>query len=138
MGRILALDVGASKIGLAMSDAERIIAQPLDYVVSPSEAVEEISSLVREYDVEKLVIGLPKTGSGSEGVQAEETKRIAQALAQTLNLPIEYFDERFTTKEALNFKTKHSVPLDSLAAQKLLEQYLKKLKTQNAKSKTTF
>lgn len=129
MGRILALDIGTSNIGLAMTDPEKIIAQALDYTVSPSEAVEEISSLVREFDVEKLVIGLPKTSEGAEGQQAGETKRIAGEIMQVLEIPVDYFDERFTTKEASNFRTKsNNIPIDSLAAQRLLEQYLTKSK----------
>ena len=125
MGRILALDLGSSRTGLAISDEEKIISQALPFTVTLNELEETVRNLNQEYSFELMLVGLPKTLDGSEGSQAVWTKKIAERISQAVGLPVVFLDERLTSKQAFHFKNDTSVPLDSLAAQKLMETYLK-------------
>lgn len=126
MGRILALDLGSKRIGLAITDEDKIIAQPLGITASPENAHQVLEDLKTDFDIEKIVVGLPKSLSGEEGPQAQKIKIQAEKISEYLNLPVEYLDERLTTKQAFNILNRDkNIPIDSLAAQKILEQYLK-------------
>ena len=126
MGRILALDIGEKRIGLAITDEGKIISQPMPYTVSPKELPNLLNELSSDYEIEEIIVGMPLSMSGNAGPQAEKFKKIFDKLKESTNIPLNYFDERLTTKQAQ--KLIHSgstLPVDSLAAQQLLESYLK-------------
>ena len=126
MGRILALDIGSSRIGLAITDENQIICQPMPYTVKPAELIGTLESLNSDYGIEKIIVGLPKSLSGEEGMQAKKTREQGDMIQKSLNIPIEYFDERLTSKEAIRLSQSGStLPIDSLAAQQILQDYLK-------------
>jgi len=121
---VLALDYGAARCGCAVSDPTGVLATPLDSISDPGSdrGLEEISRLVADSQAERVVVGLPVSLSGHEGPQAEEARRFAELLAERLEVPVETFDERFTTRLAQ--RTPGRMPEDSRAAAHLLESYL--------------
>ena len=100
--KVLALDYGAARTGVAVSDPTGTLARPLRIVrrAAGEEGLRELAELVRAEDVERVVVGLPLTLRGERGSQAEETDRFAAALEAVLDVPVERFDERFTTSLA--------------------------------------
>jgi putative Holliday junction resolvase len=97
--KVLALDYGAARTGVAVSDPTGTLARPLRIVTraASEEGMKELAELVRGEEVERVVVGLPLTLRGERGEQAEETERFAEALEAILDVPVERFDERFTT-----------------------------------------
>lgn len=97
--KVLALDYGAARTGVAVSDPTGTLARPLRIVAraASEEGMKELAELVRGEEVERVVVGLPLTLRGERGEQAEETERFAEALEAILDVPVERFDERFTT-----------------------------------------
>ena len=97
--KVLALDYGAARTGVAVSDPTGTLARPLRIVAraASEEGMKELADLVRGEEVERVVVGLPLTLRGERGEQAEETERFAEALEAILDVPVERFDERFTT-----------------------------------------
>ena len=97
--KVLALDYGAARTGVAVSDPTGTLARPLRIVAraASEEGMKELAELVRGEEVERVVVGLPLTLRGERGTQAEETERFAEALEAILDIPVERFDERFTT-----------------------------------------
>ncbi len=129
--RIMALDVGGRRIGVAVSDETRLIATPLRYVLRGRRDHAAIRSLVETWDVERLVVGMPTGLSGREGPQAAEVRAYAERLAAALNLPLEYWDERLTTtiaEQALisvgTRRAKRREQIDAVAAAVILQSYL--------------
>ena len=99
MGRVLAVDPGTVRVGLAISDPLRITAQPL--AVIPSEgAVSHIADLCRDQDVEEVVVGLPITESGVEGEPAAAARRLGDEIRVATGLPVTAVDERYTSRMA--------------------------------------
>src|SRR5262249_53474146 len=100
--KVLALDYGSARTGVAVSDPSGTIARPLEVVErAGSEAgLARLAQIVREQDAERIVVGLPLTLRGEHGAQAEETDRFVEALAAAVDVPVERFDERFTAKLA--------------------------------------
>ncbi len=122
--KVLALDYGAARTGVAISDASGSIARPLEVVEragSPA-GLERIGALVREHDAERVVVGLPLTLKGEHGSQARETDGFVRALEAALEVPVETYDERFTT--TLAAQATGNAPEDARAAAHLLESYL--------------
>jgi putative Holliday junction resolvase len=117
----MALDFGAARTGVAVSDPTGIVARPLCVVERAS--VDEIASLVRDEQVEEVVVGHPLTLRGERGEQARATERFAKALRATLDVPVVLFDERFTTDLAEQTSSS-SAPEDARAAAHLLSSYL--------------
>jgi putative Holliday junction resolvase len=100
-GRILGLDVGERRIGVAVSDPDRHFALPLNSVDrKQGHELEAIAGLVRADEVDELVVGLPLTLGGDHGAQAASTKAFAEELARFLSLPVHFWDERLSTREA--------------------------------------
>ena len=99
MGRVLAVDPGTVRVGLAVSDPLRITAQPLD-VIPASEAVDRISRVCRELDVEEIVIGLPTTERGEEGESARLARTLGAELHVATGLPVTTIDEKYTSRMA--------------------------------------
>lgn len=102
MGRVLALDIGERRIGVAVSDPTGTVARPLTTIVRRSRQADwqAISQLVDEYAVERVLIGLPLSLDGSEGPQARQVRRYAERLASALTVPLEFWDERYSSLTA--------------------------------------
>ena len=122
--KVLALDYGSARTGVAVSDPTGTVARPLGVVErAASEAgIARLVELVREEEVERIVVGLPITLRGEHGAQAEETERFVELLRAAVDLPVESFDERFTTKLAEAGETR--AEQDAVAAAHLLSSYL--------------
>jgi putative Holliday junction resolvase len=97
--KVLALDYGAARTGVAVSDPTGTLARPLRVVerAGSEDGMKELADLVRTEEAERVVVGLPLTLRGERGDQAKETERFAEALEAILDVPVERFDERFTT-----------------------------------------
>ncbi len=122
--RVLALDFGAARTGVAVSDASGTIARPLEVIeraASPA-GLRRIGELVAAEDAEQVVVGLPLTLRGERGEQARETEAFVDALRGAVGVPVETYDERFTT--ALAARADGFAPEDARAAAHLLESYL--------------
>ncbi len=120
--RILGIDYGDRSIGLALSDKLRITAQAIGrYLVkSRKEDALYFKELVKRNEVTKIVIGLPLEMNGSEGPMAEKTRKFARWLEKTLGLPVVFWDERLTTKQALQIL--HEQKMDGRKKRKLKDQ----------------
>jgi putative Holliday junction resolvase len=97
--KVLALDYGAARTGVAVSDPTGTLARPLRTVerAGTDDGLSELAELVRAEEVDRVVVGLPLTLRGERGEQAKETEQFAEALEAILDVPVERFDERFTT-----------------------------------------
>ena len=131
--RILGLDVGDRRIGIALSDALGITAQGLTVLERQSAArdLAAIQGLVAEHHVESVVVGLPLTLRGDQGPQAQKVVSFAEALRQRLSVPVQLLDERFTTVqgeraliETGTSRRHRKAVIDRVAAQLLLQQFL--------------
>jgi len=122
--KVLALDYGSARTGVAVSDPTGTVARPLEVVQgSASESgLARIVELVREHDAERVVVGLPLTMRGERGEQAVETEKFVALLRSALEVPVESFDERFTTD--LAEQSGGSGETDARAAAHLLSSYL--------------
>jgi putative Holliday junction resolvase len=123
--KVLALDYGSARTGVAVSDATGTIARPVGVVERAATAagLERIVEIVRAEGAERVVVGLPLTLRGERGEQARETERFVNALRATLDVPVDTYDERFTT--ALADVAGGVAPEDARAASHLLESYLR-------------
>jgi putative Holliday junction resolvase len=123
--RVLALDYGSARTGIAISDPTGAVARPLGIVAAAgSEAgLAHLAELVAAEGVERVVVGLPLTLRGERGAQAAETERFVADLRAVLDVPVETFDERFTTSLAAAGPAA-TAPEDARAAAHLLETYL--------------
>jgi putative holliday junction resolvase len=101
-GKILALDYGRARIGLALADCDARIAQPHDTLerVNRNEDMRRLRELVREHGVTQIVVGLPLRLDGTHGDMAEETTRFANRLRKQIGVPVAMMDERLTSWEA--------------------------------------
>jgi len=124
--KVVALDYGAARTGVAVSDATGTIARPLGVVerAASPDGLAEVARLVREQGAERVVVGLPLTPRGERGGQALETEAFVAALRRALDVPVETYDERLTT--ALAARTGGGAPEDARAAAHLLESYLQR------------
>jgi putative holliday junction resolvase len=127
MPRVLALDHGAARCGVAVSDPSGTLATPLPVIERPDskKGLAAIARVAEERGVERVVVGLPLTLRGEEGEQAAAARTFAERLTRRLNLPVELHDERLTTR--LAERTGEPVNADSRAAAHLLESYLARL-----------
>ena len=120
---MLALDHGTVRIGAAICDPTGTLTTPLPVIEPPEPA--SVVTLVREREVERVVVGLPVHLSGEEGSQAALTRSFCTELEAMLDIPVETYDERLTTRMAeASRRGGASAALDSLAATHLLESYL--------------
>jgi len=122
--KVLALDYGSARTGVAVSDPTGTLARPLEVVENASApaGLNHLVELVEREEVEQIVVGLPVTLRGERGTQAEETEAFVSALRAVTAVPIESFDERFTTK--LAEAQPSEAPPDAVAAAHLLSTYL--------------
>jgi len=124
-GRVLALDYGRAHCGCALSDPLGTIASPLDPIAAArsEEGLRKIAALVAEHDAQAVVVGLPVGLSGERGPQALETLAFVEALRAAVPVPVETYDERYTS--ALARRTPGSASEHSRAAAHLLSEYLR-------------
>jgi putative Holliday junction resolvase len=122
--KVLALDYGRARTGVAVSDPTGTLARPLGVVerAATDAGLARLAELVAEEDAERVVVGLPVTLRGEVGEQARETERFVEALRGVVAVPVECFDERFTT--GLAARDGGSAPEDARAAAHLLSTYL--------------
>ncbi|MDU1177003.1 Putative Holliday junction resolvase [Peptoniphilus harei] len=137
MNKILGLDVGDVWIGVAISDALLLTAQPLMTIKRESNkiAYEKIHEIIIENNVEKVVVGLPKNMNNTIGPQSEKVIKFAEKLKNKFKVEIEYVDERMTTLMAEQVLIEGSVRrenrkkyIDKIAATYILQSYLDRLK----------
>ncbi|MCU9533801.1 Holliday junction resolvase RuvX [Streptococcus sp. CSL10205-OR2] len=137
--RIMGLDVGSKTVGVAISDPLGFTAQGLE-IIKINEEKEEfgfdrLSELVKEYHVEKFVIGLPKNMNNTSGPRVEASQSYGKHLEELFGLPIIYQDERLSTVEAERMlveqgdisRNKRKKVIDKLAAQLILQNYLDRI-----------
>ena len=121
--RILALDHGAVRCGCAVCDPTGTIVTPIDPISPPDPAT--VAGVVAERGVEAVLVGLPVSLDGTEGAQAAEARRFAAAVAQLVDIPVDTYDERLTTRlAAASRRAGSKASEDSLAAAHLLDSYL--------------
>ena len=122
--KVLALDYGSARTGVAVSDPTGTVARPLGVVekAGAESGLAELARIAREEEVERVVVGLPLTMRGTRGEQVAETQLFVEALRGVVDVPIELFDERFTT--VLAQRTPHAAAAVALAAAHLLSDYL--------------
>jgi putative Holliday junction resolvase len=123
---VLALDYGAARTGVAISDPTGTLATPVGVVerAATEDGLARLDAIVREHEVERVVVGLPLTPRGEVGEQARETLAFADALGKILSVPVEFYDERFTTTLAAG--AGGAADEDARAAAFLLESYLRR------------
>ena len=122
--RVLALDYGSARCGAAVSDPTGTLATPLDPVLRPGtrNGLQRVAALVAELGAERVVVGLPVSLGGGDSAQTRETRSFADRLQGAVDVPVELYDERFTT--ALAEKAGGEASLDSRAAAVLLDEWL--------------
>jgi putative Holliday junction resolvase len=131
--RILALDHGTKRIGVAVSDETKTIAQPLEYIPAEPFAgfLDRLKQLIREKEVSLILIGLPRNMDGSYGPAAEKVQTFVGVLAGAITVPIKMWDERLTSAQANRIliqggvrRDKRKEKVDKMAAAILLQSYL--------------
>jgi putative Holliday junction resolvase len=122
--RVLALDYGTARIGCAISDPTGTLATPIAAIEPPE--VPEVVRVAGEREAERIVVGLPVSLSGEDSGQTELTRTFARELGEATTVPVETWDERFTTRMAAQTRrdTGAGSAEDSIAAAHLLESYL--------------
>ncbi len=133
--RILGIDYGTKKIGLAISDDTKTIAMPLKVINYDDNAFEAIKKIVKEHEIERIVIGLPITLSGNKGKRALETEEFVDKLKSVLDVEIVEWDERLSTRFSERVLNKANVKgrknkkkvIDKIAATFILQGYLDSL-----------
>ncbi|MBC8322480.1 MAG: Holliday junction resolvase RuvX [Candidatus Marinimicrobia bacterium] len=130
MHRILGIDYGEKRVGLALSDPMKIIASPFNTIPNNPELITDIQSIIKEKEVEIVVVGLPKGMKGQVTAQTEKVNRFVEMLIDN-NIKVELIDERLTSVSAekalieQGIKTGHNKGLiDQTAAAIILQQYL--------------
>ena len=135
--RILGLDYGSKTVGVAMTDALGMTVQPYKTIQRDRESklrqtLSEIAEIVEQYQIKKIVMGLPLNMDDTEGDRAAKTRDFAEKLKLRVAVPIEFTDERLTTMEAEEILDQSGIPrseqkkvIDQIAAQLILEQYLR-------------
>ena len=134
--RILALDPGTKRIGVAVSDELKLIAQPLEFIPAEpfADFLARLQELVREKEVELIVVGLPRNMDGSYGPAATKAKEFAGALRDAVAVPLQLWDERLTSAQAQRVLIQGGVrrrqrkeKVDQTAEAILLQSYLDSL-----------
>jgi putative Holliday junction resolvase len=132
------VDLGARRVGLALSDPARVVASGLETLLvrGLGDAVEQVAGVVKERGVARVVVGLPLNMNGSEGEKAKEARRFAEALDQASGTDVVLWDERLTSVQAMGELgrlragrsiTRDKAAVDRVAATILLQSYLDSL-----------
>ncbi len=131
--RVLAIDHGTVRMGLAMSDELKMIAQPLEFIPAEpfSGFLDRLKELLREYEVELILLGMPRNMDGSYGEASIKVREFEAVLKNTITAPIKTWDERLTSVQANRAltqgrakKKKKRLNVDSMSAAILLQSYL--------------
>ena len=131
--RILALDHGTVRIGVALSDELKMIASPLEFILAEpfADVLTRLKALIREKEVELIVIGMPRNMDGSCGPAAEKVREFATAVKDALAIPLKMWDERLTSTQANRMmaeggvkRDKRKEKVDGMAAAIFLQSYL--------------
>jgi putative Holliday junction resolvase len=131
--RILALDHGTKRIGVAVSDELKMIAQPVEFIPAEpfAEFLARLQELLREKEIELIVVGMPRNMDGSYGPAALKVQDFVAALRNAVTIPIQTWDERLTSVQANRFliegnvrRHKRKQKIDQTAAAILLQSYL--------------
>ena len=129
--RILAIDYGETRVGLALSDPLRIISSPYKVIKNDENLIFNIKTIIKEKNVGKVILGLPYNLKGEYSKKTTEVKEFGDRLKKKLSVPLEYMDERYTTVEAneelkrLGYSVKESREVvDKIAASIILKSYL--------------
>ncbi len=134
-GRILGLDVGSRRIGVAVTDPLGITAQGLETLQRRNKRYDfdQLSQVIRQYGVKEIVVGLPLRMSGAEGTQSEKMRVFAEELRKKFRLPVHLYDERLTSAEANRFlrETELSIEkrgkaVDRMAAVLILQGWMER------------
>jgi len=134
----MGLDIGDKRIGVAMSDPVGILASPLTQIqrTGTEVAIEAILELVRQYDVKRILAGLPYSIDGSMGPQAQKVESFLKKLSERLDIPVETWDESYTTVAAASKmveagvrKDRRKKQIDAAAAAIILQEYLDTIRT---------
>jgi putative holliday junction resolvase len=123
--KVLALDFGSARTGVAVSDPTGTIAKPVGVVerAATDTGLARLAALIQAEEIELVVVGLPLTLRGERGEQADETERFVTDLRATVDVPVDTFDERFTTDLAEQ-TSNGAGSVDAVAAAHLLSSYL--------------
>ncbi|MFB3884537.1 MAG: Holliday junction resolvase RuvX [Thermodesulfobacteriota bacterium] len=141
--RIMSMDVGSRTIGIAISDELGLTAQGLKTIRrrSDDEDLRELSLIIEQFKIDKIVVGLPKNMDGTVGKQAEMVLQWIKSFQERINLPVETWDERLSTVEASKIlleadlsRKKRKGVIDKLAAVIILQGYLNQSRKQNDES----
>ena len=136
--RILALDHGTKRIGVAVSDELKVIAQPLEYILAEPSAdfLGRLKELIRDKEVGLILVGMPRNMDGSYGPAAQKVQEFVGMLKGALIVPIKLWDERLTSAQANRLliqgnvrREKRKEKVDKMAAAILLQSYLDSLAT---------
>ena len=131
--RILGLDIGDKRIGVALSDPSGKLASPLTIINRSHEMadLEAITSIINKYDVKRVIVGLPRSMDGSLGKQAEKVEAFTRKLCNYTQVPVEFRDERLTTVSARRLirasrtrKARKEAKDDAIAAALILQGFL--------------
>ncbi|MCQ2748668.1 MAG: Holliday junction resolvase RuvX [Clostridia bacterium] len=136
MGRLMGLDYGSKTVGVALSDLLHVTASSFEVIRRPNEidlksTLERVVEIVKEQQVEKIVLGLPKNMNNTEGESAEKVRKFKDKLEKLVDIPIVLWDERLTTVEShkmmqeagMNWKKRNKV-VDQVAACLILENFM--------------
>lgn len=130
MGRVLALDPGSVRIGVAVSDPLRLTAQPLE-VLAADDWETRLADLLVDYDVDEIVVGLPTSLDGTEAAAAVAARSFGEEVAERTGIPVVLVDERFSTRIAQDAmiaadvsRVKRRGSIDKVAAAVILQGYL--------------
>lgn len=133
--KIMSIDYGDVRTGIAISDIRGILASPLCVIKESYQPklVDKIIELINENKIEKIVIGLPRNMDGSYGYRCDYCKSLGQAISEKINIDIEFEDERLTTVMAHNILSDNNVrgakrkqTVDAVSAVMILQSYLDK------------
>ena len=129
--RIIALDVGDRMVGVAVSDPDGLIAQPYASLKRDQEIFERVSDIAKGLKAEKIIVGMPMKMDGTEGLEAIKVREFAAELEKKTGIPVDFVDERLSTKEAERTMKEMKAPLyrakemsHSIAASLFLRKYL--------------
>ena len=130
--RYLAIDYGLKRTGLAVCDRDEIITSPLAVISTDNQIIDKIIDIIKQYEVESVVIGLPINMDGSAGGQAAIVKSFAKQLEDAITLPIHFQDERLSSYSASEklapaelSRKKKKQKLDAVAAAEILDDFLR-------------
>ena len=132
-GRVLSIDYGTKRVGIAISDPMRIIAQGVTTLGNDETLIEELSTLARQQEVSRIVIGMPYSDDGGKGAKAMEVERFIERLKTAIDLPIDTWDESYSSVNAHRVfvqtgmkkkKRQEKKMVDEMAARLMLQEYL--------------